>query len=513
MCGDTMEMSTFCRNDLLSDIFKGGRRLLASRVSGQGGVNPNVLLEDSILDSSTIFEDCVNFSDPNLNLQLLTIYQKLAIEHNSNISFIRSSSVKTFEFIKTATREQLGAMASLFFCLFEPADIEAVNACLEKKIPPDSMSNPLRNEFCRIYWSTLWQTCHNFPFRAVLMFNIPADIAFQIGSLSASSFFEFLKSVSRLDFKLRHHNSHVLEMLSLNANKKFKNKYFHICSLISIQQLLINKSLLSSAFGPTFPSIDYDELNAVSKKPEFDVEQYAKEHGLNKGQLIRLIKTLRFNERLKLQTKDITMLYCKYIALFAAKWGLPNRKVAFLSQLQEHQIPTIRKNSLILALQAQSSYKKDNSEKNKPADKIAKNITQASPESNTVPKHKTDNAYLLIAKSLFSSIYYLLGGQKILMTIDLDICVLTHMITCDILNKVLKDTQIKINFTPVIAFELAKNIRETHVIFNFCEKCGCMYVTYIDDDGAQERGCPYCSLLARSNQQIRKFLEPKRIPI
>ena len=469
-----------------------------------GGVNPNIAPEDSVLDKNFFFSDCLNFSDPVLNLQLLTLFQQLALESDTNITYIRTA-VSTFQYVKHATRSQLGAMASPFFCLFEPADITSVTQSLEGKCEVQQPQDSLRESFARLYWSTVWQNAHTTPFACFLMFNIPPDLATRIGRLSAYDFYEFLARVKQFGFKLRYHNARLLELMGESAKIGFDpqcsndppKNYTYICQFFSIQQLLINKNLLTTTYSVAKPVLDLNALVAMLQGDNFDPQSYAEAHGVSHGELIRLLKNLK-NPR---KNSFISKLYSKQIASLAVRWGLSKRKVAFISKLQDHHITTVEKNILTMAL---NDYK----------DPAILNY-----DGFEIPKVRAIQAYRLIADSIFGSIYYLLGGNQILRNMNLEVMIVSQLITQEILQKTLKNTDVSLPYTPNDAFELAKQIRDGHISYNYCSDCGSVYISKIDSENSAPTKCPYCALLVPTKKikkvvtdRIRQYVTPDHIP-
>lgn len=469
-----------------------------------GGVNPNIAPDDSVLDKNFFLSDCLNFSDPVLNLQLLTLFQQLALKTDSNIAYIKTA-VTTFQYVKGASRAQLGAMASPFFCLFEPADIASITRCLDRQCDTQQSQDPLRESFAKLYWSTVWQNAHSTPFWCFLMFNIPVDLATRIGRLSAFEFYDFLNRATQFGFKLRYHNTRLLELMgesgqigseleSTNANAK---NYSYICQLFSIQQLLINKNLLSTTYSDPQPVLDLNVLTEMLQRDNFDPKSYAEEHGVSHGELLRLLKNLKTPRK----NTFISKLYCKQIASLAVRWGLSKRKVAFISKLQDHHIPTVEKNLLTMAL---NDYK----------DPSILNY-----DGFEIPKVRAIQAIRLIGDSLFCSIYYLLGGNQILRNMNLEVMIVSQLITQEILRKIFKNTDISLPFTPDNAFELAKQIRDGHISYNYCSECGSVYISKIDCEDSAPTKCPYCALLVPSKKikkvvtdRIRQFVTPDHIP-
>ena len=280
------------------------------------------------------------------------------------------------------------------------------------------------------------------------------------------------------------------------SNDPPKN-YTYICQFFSIQQLLINKNLLTTTYSVAKPVLDLNALVAMLQGDNFDPQSYAEAHGVSHGELIRLLKNLK-NPR---KNSFISKLYSKQIASLAVRWGLSKRKVAFISKLQDHHITTVEKNILTMAL---NDYK----------DPAILNY-----DGFEIPKVRAIQAYRLIADSIFGSIYYLLGGNQILRNMNLEVMIVSQLITQEILQKTLKNTDVSLPYTPNDAFELAKQIRDGHISYNYCSDCGSVYISKIDSENSAPTKCPYCALLVPTKKikkvvtdRIRQYVTPDHIP-
>ena len=210
-----------------------------------------------------------------------------------------------------------------------------------------------------------------------------------------------------------------------------------------------------------------------------------------------LVKNLK-NPR---KNSFISKLYSKQIASLAVRWGLSKRKVAFISKLQDHHITTVEKNILTMAL---NDYK----------DPAILNY-----DGFEIPKVRAIQAYRLIADSIFGSIYYLLGGNQILRNMNLEVMIVSQLITQEILQKTLKNTDVSLPYTPNDAFELAKQIRDGHISYNCFQHCGSVYISKIDSENSAPTKCPYCALLVPTKKikkvvtdRISQHVTPDHIP-
>lgn len=485
---------SFRQRTLTSRLLRGGwYRLLEDtrmQISTKGGSTTRIVLANAYLDQHFVYTDCFEFSATETNVELWQAFRQLIREDQTTALRILPMPSGIYDLLSKANDADIGRISQKFFCCFKLKDncMSLLNDAMSGNAPASHQIPAAFKNFLNLYWLSVWNVASMQPSRAAAMFDIPFDLAQTISTFSTLRMLQVIEGLCESVYELRF-NPYLIEGILKYPDDAM------IFSLMQVQHAVQKPEDVKYSLSWHEPEIEVDPKAVVrdylNKMPTNEI---CEKYKINRYRLVNILKDEK--KAAKSMAKENEMLnrliqnYYRDVAEMLTIWGLAQQDVRAISGLTPAQFRTLREKLVNQDLL--------------PPDYDVTKFSGA--------LHRKLCLGDQIVASLFLSIYSRLGSSNIYKTVNIPAMIIAQIVIKSIIETPYFAPLQPTPFNPRDAWVWARDLQTSKVKFIHCPKCGCLYISFFDEeddyDGAlpcddeydpnvdYSHPCPYCRYIA-----------------